>query len=135
MIIVKFPRAGPTFLLLYKRIWLSGNVESLVALAGSITGDAVSDLVETAQFLDVEMYHLARVVALISAHRWGRLQVAPTVKAMAGENPSDSGVGDSGFGGDQTVEAPLPARTAACHHFRDLTTATASYNDWRCAGR
>jgi hypothetical protein len=47
-----------------------------VALAGSIAGDAVADLVEATELFDIDMDNLAGDGALITAHRLGRLQVA-----------------------------------------------------------
>lgn len=61
----------------------------VVALSGSIAGDAMADLVEAAQLLDVDVDHLAGAIAFVPAHRLGRLQVAPTVEAVAGQDPSD----------------------------------------------
>jgi hypothetical protein len=42
-----------------------------VALALAITGDAVSDLLETAELLDVDVDELAWVLTLIAAHWLG----------------------------------------------------------------
>ena len=56
------------------------------ALAGSILGDAVAYPIETAQFFDIDVDHLAGVIALIAAHRLRRLQVAPAVEAVAGQD-------------------------------------------------
>ena len=55
----------------------------------SILGDAVAYPIETAQFFDIDVDHLAGVIALIAAHRLRRLQVAPAVEAVAGQDPSD----------------------------------------------
>jgi hypothetical protein len=45
-----------------------------VALAGSVAGDAVTDPVELAKLLDVDVDDLARGGALMAADRLGRLQ-------------------------------------------------------------
>ena len=50
-----------------------------VALSGPITGDAMADLVEAAEFLDIDVDHLAGSLSFVAAHRFGRLQVAPAV--------------------------------------------------------
>ncbi len=59
------------------------------ALALSIFGDAVAYPVETAQFFDIDVDHLAGASALIAARRLRWLQVAPAVAAVAGQDPSD----------------------------------------------
>ena len=41
-----------------------------------IAGDAVADALETAELFDVDVDHLAGLLALVAAHRLGRLQVA-----------------------------------------------------------
>jgi hypothetical protein len=43
-----------------------------VGLAGAVAGDAMADPVETPEFLDVHVDHLARFLALVAAHRLGR---------------------------------------------------------------
>ena len=53
-----------------------------VALAGPITGNAVTDLVETTELFDIDVDHLARSGPLITAHRLGRLQVAYPVQSQ-----------------------------------------------------
>ena len=55
------------------------------------SGDAVSNLVEAAEFFDIQMDHLAGPVAFVASHRLGRFQVTPTVEAMADEDPPDGG--------------------------------------------
>jgi hypothetical protein len=46
-------------------------------LPGSISGDAMADLVELAELFDVDVDQLARPFALVAADRLGRLQGAP----------------------------------------------------------
>ena len=46
-----------------------------VGLAGAIAGDAMADAFEAAEFLDVDVDHVARLVALVAAHRLGWLEV------------------------------------------------------------
>jgi hypothetical protein len=52
----------------------SQTTPRLLALSSAIAGDAVTDLIESAKFFDVDMDHLARLFALIAAYRLGRLQ-------------------------------------------------------------
>jgi hypothetical protein len=74
-------------------------------LAGAVGGDAMSDFVEAAEFLDVEMDHLAGMGALVTAHRLGRLERLQGVEAQAAQD-ADCGRRDADFGGD------LPAGVA-----------------------
>src|SRR5690606_25777024 len=53
------------------------------ALTGSIASDAVSDPVEAAQLLDVDVNELAWVLALVASHRLGRLQGRELVQPQA----------------------------------------------------
>ncbi len=62
-----------------------------VALTGVIAGDAVADLVEAAELFDVDVDHLARRLALITAHRLGRLQVAHPVQSQAAQDAAYGG--------------------------------------------
>ena len=86
-----------------------------VALSGSIAGDAMADLVEAAQLLDVDVDHLAGAVAFVAAHRLGRLQVAPAVEAVAGENAPDGGPGHADLGCDPMVDTPFLAQGDHLH--------------------
>ena len=45
-----------------------------LALAGAIAGDAVADALEAAELLDVDVDQLAGMLALVAAHRLGRLR-------------------------------------------------------------
>ena len=47
---------------------------SVVALAGAVTRDAVADPVESAELFDVDVDHLAGLLAFIASHRLGRLE-------------------------------------------------------------
>jgi hypothetical protein len=63
-----------------------------------IPGDAVADAVEAAEFFDVDVEQLARLLALVAAHRLGRFERAQFVEAepfegaatLAGEMPSSA---------------------------------------------
>ena len=43
-------------------------------LAGAVAGDAVADALEAAELLDVDVDQLAGMLALVAAHRLGRLE-------------------------------------------------------------
>jgi hypothetical protein len=62
-----------------------------VALTGAIAGDAVTDLVKTTELLDVDVDHLARLLAFIATHRLGRLQVAYPVQSQPAQDAADGG--------------------------------------------
>ena len=78
--------------------------------AGSIAVYAVPDLVEAAEFLDIDVDHLAGPGAFVAAYRFGRVEVAPAVEAVAGQDPSHRGFGNTNFGGDAVIDAPLLAQ-------------------------
>ena len=71
-----------------------------VALTPAVAGDAVSDLLEAAELLDVEMDHLAGMGALVTAHRLGRLERFQRVEAQAAQDAADRGRRDADFSGD-----------------------------------
>jgi len=52
-----------------------------VALTLAVTGDAVTDLFETAELFDVDVDDFAGMFALIAARRLGRLQRCEPVEA------------------------------------------------------
>lgn len=68
-----------------------GTVGARIALAGAVSGDAVTNTAEPAELLDIEMGQLARPVALIAAHRPGGFQVAEPGQAGPAQHPADSG--------------------------------------------
>ena len=51
------------------------------ALARPIAGDAMAYRVETAELLDVDVDHVAGMVALVATRRPGRLQIADAVQS------------------------------------------------------
>ena len=65
-------------------------------LAGAVAGDAMADLVEAAELLDVEMDEFARMLALVAAHGFGGLESLEAARAgavrmrltVAGETPT-----------------------------------------------
>ena len=87
-----------------------------VALAGAVTGDAVADPVEAAELLDVDVDELAGMLALIAAHRLGRLQCADAVEPQAPEDAADGGRRDAEFSRDLLAAEALSAQPL---HFGD----------------
>ena len=61
------------------------------ASLSAIAGDAVANGLETAELLDVDVDQLARPLALVAAHRLGRLEVAEPVEAPALQDAADGG--------------------------------------------
>src|SRR5258708_18138243 len=66
-----------------------------IALASAIAGDAVSEAIDPAELLDVDVDELARVLPLVATHRLGRLPRPPPVEAPAppaarGARPGDA---------------------------------------------
>src|SRR5215207_7667673 len=73
--------------------------------------DAVADLVEAAELLDVDVDELARVLAFVAPHRLGRLEVPEAAQAGALEDAADrSGRDPGGLGDVLAREAPAAQR-------------------------
>ena len=66
-----------------------------VALAGAVAGDAMADPLELAELFDVDVDHLAGVLALVAAEWLGRFQGAQLVEAQALEHAADGGRRDA----------------------------------------
>src|SRR6188474_2655360 len=82
-----------------------------VALPPAVAGDAVADLVEAAELLDVDVDELAGVLAFVAPHRLGRLEVPEAAQAGALEDAADRGGRDPGGLGDVLArEAPAAQR-------------------------
>ena len=81
-----------------------------VALPFAIAGDAVTDLLETAEFFDVEANDLAGMFALVAANRLGRLQRREPVEAELPQDPADGGRRDAELGGDLAAWVALPTQ-------------------------
>src|SRR3981189_2203272 len=81
-----------------------------VALAGPITGDAVTDLVETTELFDIDVDHIARSGPLIAAHRLARLQVADPVQSQPPQDAADGGRGNTNFSRDLLAGVALAAQ-------------------------
>lgn len=78
-----------------------------VALTASITRDTMADLLECAEFLDVDVDQLAGMLPLIAADWLRRLQRSESVQAEPAQNAADGGRRYPDFGAD------LLARVAA----------------------
>jgi hypothetical protein len=81
-----------------------------VALTGAIAGDAVADLVEAAQLLDVDMDQFARMLALIAHHRFGGLQISDPAKFGPPQYPAHRRRRDGNLPGDLLAGPALAAQ-------------------------
>ena len=54
----------------------------------AIAGDAVADAVEAAEFLDVDVDHVARLVVLVATHRLGRLEILQPQQFRSCQHPA-----------------------------------------------
>src|SRR5258707_2861730 len=90
-----------------------------VALALAVAGDAMADLVEFAELFDVDVDHLAGLLALVAARRLGRFQGAQLVEAQALEHAADGGGRDADGDGDLLAGHALAAQAFdALDHLR-----------------
>src|ERR1700692_4097164 len=62
-----------------------------VALPSAVAGDAMTDSIDPAELLDVEVDHPARMFTLIPAHRFLRLQSRELVEPQPPQDAADSG--------------------------------------------
>src|SRR4051794_41029987 len=81
-----------------------------VALPPAVAGDAVADLVEAAELLDVDVDELAGVLAFVAPHRLGRLEVPEAAQAGALEDAADRSRRDPGGLGDVLAREALAAQ-------------------------
>ena len=82
-----------------------------VALADPVAGDPVTDPIELAELLDVDMDDLAGRGAFIAADRLGRLEPLQPIEAQAFEDATDGGDRDADFRGDLLAGVALPAQS------------------------
>src|SRR5271156_4189133 len=82
-----------------------------VALAVPVAGDAVTDAIELAQLLDVDMDDLARVGSLIAADRLGWLKRQQPVEAKPPEDAADRRRRNADLGGDLLAGVAPPAQS------------------------
>src|SRR5829696_7825045 len=81
-----------------------------VALPPAVAGDAVADLVEAAELLDVDVDELAGVLAFVAPHRLRRLEVPEAAQAGALEDAADRSGRDPGGLGDVLARKALAAQ-------------------------
>ena len=81
-----------------------------VALTPAMACDAMSDLLEAAEFLDVEVDHLAGMGALVPADRLSRLQRFQRVEAQPAQDAADRGRGDADVACDLLSGVALTAQ-------------------------
>lgn len=77
---------------------------------GAVAGDAVADLVEAAELLDVDVQQFAGAVALVALHRLARAQIAQPGQARSPEHTADRGFGHAHVRGDVRLQAQLAAQ-------------------------
>lgn len=85
---------------------------AVVALAGAIAGDVMSDLLEAAESFEVEMDDLAGMGAFIASRRFGWLQRFQGLEAQSARNAADGGRRHADLGGNlrRSAAALLPTR-------------------------
>jgi hypothetical protein len=81
-----------------------------IALTAPVAGDAVADAVEAAQLLDVEMDHVAGVVALVAACRGLGFDILHAAEPRRSEHAADGGGRDADDPGDLVARHLLPAQ-------------------------
>src|SRR6185295_2447743 len=81
-----------------------------VAAALPIAGGPVAGAREAAELLDIEVDHLSGLLALVAAHRRGRLQRADPVETQSLEDTANRGRRNAKLGGDLLAGAPRPAQ-------------------------
>ena len=80
------------------------------ALTPAIACDAMSDLLEAAEFFDVEVDHLAGMGAFVPADRLRRLQRFQRVEAQSAQDAADRGRGEADFACDLLAGVALTAQ-------------------------
>src|SRR5262249_9333765 len=81
-----------------------------VALAGSIAGGAMADTLETAEFFDVDVDHLAGRGSFVAAHRLDRLQVTHPVQSQSPQDAADGRRRYTDLDGDLLAGVAPPAQ-------------------------
>ncbi len=89
---------------------------AMAALTGPIAGDAMADLVETPELLDVDMDELAGPVALVSPDRLGRLQGLQPVEAQAAKHPGHGRFRHAAFRRDLRTSPAFAAQRLDPNH-------------------
>jgi len=76
----------------------------------AVSGDAVTDTIEAAEFLDVDVDQLAGMIPLVAAHWLGRLKRLNAVETEAFEDAADGCRRDADFGRDMLAGETLAAK-------------------------
>ena len=77
----------------------------------SLTGDAMSHGADATKLLDVEMNEFARLLPLIAADWFGRLQGTELIEPSPSQNAADGGGRDAEFAGDLLSSVALSAQS------------------------
>ena len=80
-----------------------------VALAGPISGDPMSDLVEATELLDIDVDHVAGMFSLVTTHRLSQFQVAHPVQPQSSQDATDGRWRYRQVRGDLLTGETLPA--------------------------
>jgi hypothetical protein len=79
-----------------------------VGLARAIAGDAVADMLETAERLDAEMNEAAGLIVLITPDRLGRFEIPDARQARSLQDPADRCRRDANHHSDVLAGQPFP---------------------------
>jgi hypothetical protein len=84
---------------------------SPIALSSAIAGDAVANAIDPAELLDVDVDHLARMLALVAASRFARLQCTDLVEPEPPQDTADRCWRQVQIGGDLLAGVALAAKS------------------------
>lgn len=77
-------------------------------IAGALAGNAMTDALETTELLDVDMDHLAGMLALVASDRLGRFDISQSRQSSTLEHAADGGGRDADLMGDVLAGPTLP---------------------------
>ena len=104
-------RVSHAGVIVYRQMQIFPANTAAVALTFAIAGDAVTDLLETTELFDIDVDDLARVLALVAAHRFGRLQGRELVGAEPLQDAADGRRRRANLYGDLLAGVALPAQS------------------------
>jgi len=81
-----------------------------ILLTSPIASDAMTDTIDAAELFDVDVDHLARLLALIAAHWFSRVQVAYPVQSQPAQDATDGSRRHADFGCDLLASVALVAQ-------------------------
>src|SRR5450631_2206750 len=94
---------------------IDGDMHVLPAHAagavGQVAGNAMAGLGDTAQFLDVQMEHVAGPLVLVTLHRLAGFQIAHAAELEPAQDAADSGAAKVRLLGDPQPGPALPAQS------------------------